>query len=127
MNEMFSSLKNILHTVMPKKWYKVILYAEILENSYDISFYCFIDGIKEPVQCYNLEKYGIKEVEIDQAFEKINEVLKSFWKEAEGKDKWTNCTFTLFDDGKFNFNLDNTDLINYCYEYREQWKQKYIN
>ena len=127
MNEMLNSLKNILHTVMPKKWHKVILYAEISENSYDISFYCFIDGIKEPVQCYNLEKYGIKEAKIDQAFEKINEVLKPFWKEAEEKDKWTNCTFTLFDDDKFNFDLDNTDLINYCYEYREQWRQKYIN
>jgi len=126
MEEIFSELANILQTVVPKKWYKVILYAEISENGYDISFYCFISGKKEALQCYNLERYGITERAVDGAFEKIYTVLKPFWQESEKTNKWTNCTFSLTHDGKFDLDLDYTDLMDNSYEYREQWKAKYI-
>lgn len=42
--------------VLPKNWSKVYLYAEIEEDSYEMFFYCFLQGENEPVQCYDLEE-----------------------------------------------------------------------
>lgn len=126
MNEMLDALAKELQTVLPEKWFKVILCAEISENCYDIYFYCFIDGVKEAVQCYTLGNYGISEEMLDKAFEKIYNILMPFWSESAKTNEWTSCTFSLTPDGSFNLDLDYTDLVNNCYEYREKWVERYI-
>ncbi|MCI6185704.1 MAG: antitoxin YezG family protein [Spirochaetia bacterium] len=124
MEELFNFLAETLQSVLPDTWELVHLYSELSENSHDISFYCKIKGNNNYINCYNLENFDISENEIDCAIEKISVQLREFW--IASKDKWTNCTFSLKSDGDFNFDIDYTDLTNCAYEYREQWKKKYL-
>lgn len=124
MEKLFNSLAEILQTLLPENWKIVHLYSEISQNSYDTSFYCKIKGSCNYIHCYSFEELGISEKAVDDAVEKLSEVLKTFW--TNSKDKWTNCTFSLYSEGDFNFDIDYTDLTNCTFEYRENWKAKYL-
>ncbi|MBR1722612.1 MAG: DUF600 family protein [Treponema sp.] len=127
MDEIFCKLAEILQSVLPKNWDKALLYSELDENSYDISFYCRLKKNNVYMQCYELEKYGILEKSIDSAIEGIYNILRQLWLESKSQETiWTNCTFSLTSDGKFNFDYDYTNLVDCAYEYREQWKKKYL-
>ena len=126
MEDVFYKLADLLQSVLPQNWGKVLLYSEISVNSYDISFYCRVKGCDEYIQCYNLGQFGITESQIDNAFEKVYLTLKPVWTEAPKNAKWTNCTFSLESDGTFNLDLDYTDLTDCLFEHREQWKKKYL-
>lgn len=127
--ETYKYIAEKLQPVLPVSWNKVCLYAEIQEKSYEIFFYCFVNGQAKPIQCYDLPKiYDIEENKIDAVFEEINLVLNNVWKNSEGKDKkfWSNFTFVLESTGKFNAYYDYTDLSEGSYEYKKVWKEKYL-
>lgn len=127
--ETYKYIAEKLQPVLPVSWNKVCLYAEIQENSYEILFYCFVNGQAKPIQCYDLpEIYDIEEDKIDATFDEINSVLNNVWKNSEGKDKkcWSNFTFIFESTGKFNAYYDYTDLSEGSYEYKKVWKEKYL-
>ncbi len=129
MDQFFEKIANRLQSVLPVKWNKVCLYAEISEKSYEIFYYCFINGVDKPVQCYDLTKdYQIEEEQIDQVFEEINAILKPvrLASKEPGKNVWTNYTLVFESTGRFWEYFDYTNLENGTYEYKKQWKEKYL-
>lgn len=129
MDKSFEKIANCLQSVLPAKWNKVCLYAEISEKSYEIFYYCFINGVSRPVQCYDLtEDYQIEEEQIDNVFENINAILKPVWLalKKSGEDVWTNYTLIFESTGRFWEYFDYTNLENGAYEYKIQWKEKYL-
>ena len=129
MKKSFEKVSEKLQMVLPENWSKVCLYAEIEENSYEIFFYCYINGGKKPIQCYDLvEMYQIDEDEIDDIFFEINDVLKQEWLKLkeQGKDIWSNYTFILNSNGKFSEEYDYSDLTEGSYDYKKAWKERYL-
>ncbi len=127
MKKLFDVLTKIFKGSFLSKWRKVVLYAELSENGYDISFYCFKDELSVPVQCYDMERFGVKETTINDTIDKVYEALKPFWNGSVKSDKgaWTNCTFILTKN-ECSMDVDYTDLVDCAYEYREQWKKRYL-
>lgn len=129
MNKVFEDVAKTLQPILPKGWNKVCLYAEITEKSYEILFYCFINGKIKPIQCYNLsEEYQIEEDDIDVVFQKVNDILKSIWLKLKESDKetWSNYTLVFESTGKFSEYYDYSDLSEGSYEYKKIWKDKYL-
>lgn len=129
MKKSFEMIAEKIQMVLPKNWSKVCLYAEIEEDSYEMFFYCFLQGENKPIQCYNLEeKYSINEDDIDEIFYQINQILKPEWLELKEKEKdvWSNLTFILNDNGEFFGEYDYSDLSNGSYDYKKEWKNKYL-
>lgn len=129
MDKFFEKIASRLQPVLPVGWNKVCLYAEIAEKSYEIFFYCFINGTDGAVQCYDLmEEYQIEEEEIDEAFEDIYAILELIWQELKKLEEktWTNYTLIFESTGRFKEYFDYTDLENGSYEYKKKWKEKYL-
>lgn len=126
----FEIIADKIQDVLPNGWKKVVFYAEVTDDSYEMFYYVFTSGSDKPIQCYDLpDKYEIDEDQIDAVFEKIYEPLR---KErsglvAEGKEPWTNYTLLLTNDGSFKVDYDFTSLEDGGYEYRKTWRKKYID
>lgn len=125
----FEEITRVLQPVLPKGWNKICFYAELEENSYEMTYYCFINGKKKPLQCYQLvEEYQVEEYDIDNAFSKIWDILKLLWKNEKdaGKGVWTNYTLVFESTGKFLERYDYTDFSEGSYSYRKRWKERYL-
>lgn len=128
-NLVFEKIAHRLQRVLPAGWNKICMYAEISEKSYEISYYCFVNGKSKPIHCYALvDEYQIEEKDIDEVFADINQLLKPFWKQSNesGKEAWSNFTLVFESTGKFSGYYDYTDLSEGSYNYKKVWKDKYL-
>lgn len=106
---------NELKSVLPQKWQMVNMYIEISENSWEIFYYCIIDGISKPVQCYNVDT--IEEEKIDMAFNNIQGYVRPFL-----QNRTTNIiTLTLFNDNLYRIKIDCPNLPDGSYDYKKEW------
>ena len=124
------TIANKLQVILPQNWNKVVFYAEITDDSYEMFYYVYTLDSDKPIQCYDLpDKYVIDEEQIDSVFDELFEPLRDERNQLvlEGKDAWTNYTLTFSDDGSFKVDYDFTSLTDGGYEYRKTWKQKYID
>ena len=125
----FEIIANKLQDILPQGWKKVIFYAEVTDDAYEMFYYVYTSEIERPIQCYDLpDSYEIDEDQIDKVFEDLYEPLREERSAliAEGKEPWTNYTLALSNDGSFKVNYDFTSLEDGGYEYRKAWKKKYI-
>ena len=126
----FEIIANKIQDILPQGWKKVVFYAEVTDDSYEMFYYAFTSESDKPIQCYDLpELYEINEDQIDAIFEEIYEPLREERSSlvSEGKEAWTNYTLILTEDGHFKVDYDFTSLEDGGYEYRKSWKNKYIN
>lgn len=115
-----------LQAIIPADWKKIILYAEMTETSYEIFYYCFVRDSLEPIQCYDLPKsYDITEEKIDAGIERIAIIIKDEYNLT--LDKWSIFTFILKENGNFKIDFDYTDLTDGSYDFKKEWKVKYLN
>ena len=105
-------------------WDKVVFYAEISKDNYMMEFY-MPDKNGKYVKCYNID--NITDEELNKAFEQIFNAVNPIWLNLDEKNQWSNLTFIVDNEGNFQINYDYTDLTENCYEYRKQWKNKYLN
>ena len=102
-------------------WKKIVVYLEYGEGSYAFSFYEKIGD--KYVNGYDLP--GVKEKDIDAAFKKIDKLILKERKKEKG-DPWTNMTMTLTKSGDMKANFDYTDLSEGTYQFKKNWKKKYL-
>lgn len=125
----FEIIADKLQGILPQGWNKVVFYAEVTGDSYEMFYYVFTSKSKEPIQCYDLpESYEIEEEKIDEIFDDLFVPLREEQTNliADGKEPWTNYTMVLNSDGSFKVNYDFTSLDDGGYEYRKEWKSKYL-
>ncbi len=126
----FELIADKLQDILPQGWNKVVFYAEVTDDSYEMFYYVFTSESDKPIQCYDLPDLSdIEENQIDAIFEELYEPLRKERADlvTEGKDPWTNYTLVLTDDGHFKVDYDFTSLEDGGYEYRKAWKKKYID
>ncbi len=120
-DDIFSSLAELLQTVLPSGWEKVRLYSQLNNSSYEFFFYVKIDNTF--VQCFNLEKdYGISRKELRQVFKKMYKILLP----TQEKMKWFVMTFLLSNDGTFKADYEYKDYSENTLEYKDIWETKYL-
>ncbi len=125
----FELIADKLQDILPQGWNKVVFYAEVTDDSYEMFYYVFTSESETPIQCYDLpDLYEIDEEQIDAAFEELYEPLREERANliTEEKEPWSNYTMVLTDDGHFKVDYDFTSLEDGGYEYRKVWKKKYI-
>lgn len=125
----FELIATKLQEILPADWEKVIFYAEVTDSSYEIFYYVFVSDREAPLQCYDIpELYEIEEEKIDEVFEELYNPLLAEQSDLEhqGKEKWTNYTLVLENNGKFSVNYDFSPLELEGYNYLTEWKKKYL-
>ena len=116
----YQSIYDELDKYLIPGWEKLIVYLEYGKASYSFSFYVKVRG--EYVKCYDLPEAS--EDELSLSFKKIDKLLDNERK-AE-KDSWSNMTIVVDESGKMHAEIDYTDLTKGAYQYKKDWKKKYL-
>ena len=118
----YIKIANLLVQLQPADWKKIVLYAQITRNSYELFFYTKIGS--KYVQNFDFEKkYGITRKEFRDCFKKIYEELLP----DHIENKWYVCTFILDYNGQFTTEYEYNDISEDFLHYKQFWKDKYIH
>lgn len=112
----FDEVSNFL----PSEWTQLVVYLEHGEEAYSYSFYVKVNG--RFVKCFDL---NVSEDKLLDTFAKIE---KKVSKERSKLEKcWTNMTMVIDSEGNMKTAFDYTDLSRGNYQYKKEWKKKYID
>lgn len=127
--DLYQKIGEKINEIIPDKWNKVYLYAEILPDSRIVYFYFESSAKNILIYSYNIPaEYGVDEGvykklrrELINCFEQLHEEFKLSTPEA-----WTNLTMYLDCTGKFSmdYNYDEIDLE--PDQQRTIWKYKVL-
>jgi hypothetical protein len=116
----YQNIFNELEMYLPKGWDRLIVYLEYGNESYSFSFYVKING--NFIKCYDLP--GITDEELVRSFERIDKlVLKE---RSIEKEVWSNMTMIVSSKGEMHTDFDYTDLSQGAYQYKKNWKRRYL-
>lgn len=130
MEGLYSKIANKVNEIIPVKWDKVILFAEVSEDASEVFFYFYPIGVHEPV--YNLDiprLYAIDEELVDVLRYELNDYFEDLWGafKRSNQDTWTNLTLTLDKTGKFKIDYSYEDLSGTdAYERQIIWEYKHL-
>ena len=97
------------------------MYLEYGNASYSFSFYI---GLRdEYVKCYDLP--NVTENDLAMSFKKIDKII-SEERNKEKSEPWTNMTMIVSKAGNMHVDLDYTDLSEGTYQFKKNWKKKYL-
>ena len=102
-------------------WTKLVVYLEYGNTTYSISFYVQADGTF--TKCYEL--LNVSQDELAKSFSYIDKMV-SKERNSSKSDLWTNMTMTVSNTGKMKTDFDYTDLSEGTFQYKKQWKEKYL-
>lgn len=118
--KVYQSIYDELYKYIPAGWDKIVVYLEYGKASYSFSFYIRI--AKKYIKCYDLPEISDDALAI--SFKKIDGiVLKERSKE---KELWSNMTMIVEKSGNMHVDLDYTDLSEGTYQFKKNWKKKYL-
>ncbi|MDF2068560.1 immunity protein YezG family protein [Bacillus sp. Cr_A10] len=125
MEQLYQKIGQHLNFIIPESWDKVLLYSEVTEWSNRTYFYYYPHKKETPIYSLDIEDMdNINEGEFNRQLHQLYEYLKELWFEFKNQkqEQWTNLTFELTSNGKFNIdynyrNLENDD----SYEQQVIW------
>ena len=128
--ETYKKLALELDEIIPERWDKVYLYARVSEGVQSVYFYYYPQEKNQPIYSMDIiDLFEIDEDIMNKYIFNLCNYCKELWqgfKENE-QELWTNFTFFLNSDGKFNFEYDYTDLSKVDdYERQIIWEYKYL-
>ena len=117
----FQSIYNELAQYLFSGWEKLVVYLEYGEASYTFAFYEKVKGTF--VKCFDLP--GVPEDKLMESFSRIDKVVGA--KRGENsQENWTNMTMVVTPDGHMRTEFDYTDLATGTYQFRKEWKRKFL-
>ncbi len=119
--KIYQSIYDELNKYLAPNWEKLIVYLEYGNASYSFSFY--IKSIGEYVKCYDIS--GISDEALDESFKKIDRLVSK--ERSKETELWTNMTMVVDKLGNMHTDLDYTDLSEGSYQFKKNWKKKYLN
>lgn len=119
--KIYQSIYDELDKYLVPGWDKLIVYLEYGKASYSFSFYVKVNG--QFVKCYDLP--DIDENALAASFKKIDGLLEN--ERKKDSDPWSNMTITIEKTGRMHADLDYTDLSEGTYQFKKDWKKKYLN
>ncbi|MBR4731137.1 MAG: DUF600 family protein [Lachnospiraceae bacterium] len=118
--KIYQNIYDELEGFLIPRWDKLVIYLEYGKASYTFSFYVKING--NYIKCYDLP--NISEDEIMSSFERIDALLEK--ERVNDKEPWTNMTIVIEKPNLMHADFDYTDLSNGTYQYKKDWKNKYL-
>lgn len=119
-DKVYQGIYEELADFLPSKWEKLVVYLEYGQASYSFSFYVKMEG--QYVKCYDLPRAS--EDALAGAFKKLDKLMvKERKKENE---PWSNMTMVVEKSGKMHTDFDYTDLSEGTYQFKKNWKKKYL-
>ena len=118
--KIYQSIFNELVPYLPTGWENLIVYLEYGQGSYSFSF--FVKHNKEYKKCYDLE--NVFEEELLESFKKIDIIVSK--ERNKITNPWSNMTMTIDNKGKMHTDFDYTDLSSGTYQFKKDWKMKYL-
>ncbi len=121
MNEtVYQNIYEELNKYLMPGWEKLVVYLEYGNASYSFSF--FVKNGKDYLKCYDLQ--GVSEEELAKSFKKIDNLISK--ERGKLKDVWTNMTMVVDNEGNMHTDYDYTDLSEGTYQFKKNWKKKYL-
>ena len=118
----YQSIYDELEKYLFPEWDKLIVYLEYGNASYSFSFYVWAKD--KYLKCYDIPL--ISEKELAESFSKIDRIV-SAERNKENDNLWTNMTMTITKDGQMHTDFDYTDISEGTYQFKKNWKKKYLN
>lgn len=128
---LYSEIGNKLNEIIPTKWRKILLYAEV-EPGVVSYHYCFYEASKgELIHFADVDKkykvnsdvLKLKGLELTKIIEKLNNEFA-----INNQARWSSMTFILERDGEFNIDYGYEDLnVSDEIQRRRKWEEKYLN
>ena len=119
----FQRLYELLDSVLPDAWNKVVFRAEYREGSYSMKYYVK-DQTGKYIDCYNLQE--ITEDDIVKAYIEIDKFLYPERQKLAADKRWSVLTFSIDSEGKFKTDFSYADIDADYLKYTEEWKKKYL-
>lgn len=117
----YQKIYDELSKYLVPNWEKIVVYLEYGDGSYAFSLY--EKNGDEYINVYDIP--GVSEKKVDASFKKIDKwVLKERKKEKE--NLWTNMTIVFSNAGDMKVDFDYTDLSEGTYQFKKNWKKKYL-
>lgn len=101
-------------------WDRLVVYLEYGKASYSFSFYTKTKG--KYINCYDLA--DMSEDALAATFKQIDKVVSK--ERDKEKAAWTNMTMVVEKSGSMHTDLDYTDLSKGTYQFKKNWKKKYL-
>lgn len=121
MNEtVYQNIYEELNKYLMHDWEKLVVFLEYGNASYSFSF--FVKNGKDYLKCYDLQ--GVSEEELAKSFKKIDNLISK--ERGKLKDVWTNMTMVVDNEGNMHTDYDYTDLSEGTYQFKKNWKKKYL-
>ncbi len=121
MNEtVYQNIYEELNKYLMPDWEKLVVFLEYGNASYSFSF--FVKNGKDYLKCYDLQ--GVSEEELAKSFKKIDNLISK--ERGKLKDVWTNMTMVVDNEGNMHTDYDYTDLSEGTYQFKKNWKKKYL-
>ena len=114
MGELYQKIAEHLNEMIPSQWKKIILYAEILDDSADIYFYFTTPNNSDYLFSHNIpEHFDVSEEIYDQLLIELQELFEELKEEFKlgNQDIWTNLTLKLENTGKFSIDYNDDDVL----------------
>lgn len=103
-------------------WDKLVVYLEYGNASYSFSFFVKNGKDKDYLKCYDLP--GVSDDELAKSFKKIDNLINK--ERGKLNDVWTNMTIVVDNEGNMHTDYDYTDLSEGTYQFKQNWKKKYL-
>lgn len=119
--KIYQGIYDELSKYLASGWEKLVVYLEYGNASYSFSFY--VKTKEGYVKCYDLP--DVSEKVLDSSFKKIDKLVSK----ERNKDKdelWSNMTMIVTTSGDMHADLDYTDLSEGTYQFKKDWKKKYL-
>ena len=118
----YQAIFDELSKYLTSDWNRLIVYIEYGNASYSFAFY--IRTGDKYIKCYDIP--DISEKELAKSFS-IIDILVSKERNIEKEKLWTNMTMTVTKTGHMNADFDYTDLSEGTYQFKKNWKKKYLS
>ncbi len=120
-NKVYQDIYDELSQYLPDEWEKMIVYLEYGNASYSFSFYIKIKD--RYVKCYDLP--NVSDNKLSDSFAIIDDIISSE-RRKEKNELWSNMTMTVSKSGIMHSDFDYTDLSDGTYQFKKNWKKKYL-
>ncbi|WP_276736570.1 immunity protein YezG family protein [Bacillus sp. (in: firmicutes)] len=112
--ELYQKIAEYLNEMIPSQWEKIVLYAEILDDSADIYFYFTTPNNSDYLYSHYIpEQFNVCEEIYDQLLIELQELFEELKEEFKlgNQDIWTNLTLKLENTGKFSIDYNYDDVL----------------
>ena len=117
-NEIYQKIFDEISKYLPSEWSKIVAYFEYGEASYTFEFYVKVG--EQFIKCYDLPQ--AVDDDLFASFKTIDKIIAP----ERGDNDWTSMTMIIDAEGNMHTDFDYTDLLEGSYQFKKEWKAKYL-